>query len=221
LLIHKDSNNSNIDYGASISALQVGDHVYLQQKSDASKYHRYQVTGTQFIQGGNTWNIPVVTDSGSPSGTEPTNGSEILISFQYSGGFTLPVGGSAGQYLKKQTSADGDAIWGTLPTPTIRQATRDEAGTTYSPVAADENIMIKLSNAGAITVSLPSNAVSSIPVDVAVDFVWWGVGAVTFVAGSGATTDGTPGLKLRARYSGATAKKMATNAWWVFGDLSA
>lgn len=221
LLIHKESSNNNTDYGATIVSLRDGDHIYLQQKTDATKFHRYELTGTPFLQGGTTWNIPVVTDSGSPIGTEPNNGTDILVAFQFTGGYTLPLGGTTNQYLVKDSAADGDASWQTLSLPTNRIASVTEAGTTYSPVASDENKLIQLTNSGAITVSLPSNATTSIPVDAEFHYVWWGVGQPTFVAGSGATADGTPGLKLRARYSGATAKKLGTNAWWVSGDLSA
>jgi len=31
----------------------------------------------------------------------------------------------------------------------------------------------------------------------------------------------TPGLKLRARWSGATLVKVAANTWWLSGDLTA
>ncbi len=46
-------------------------------------------------------------------------------------------------------------------------------------------------------------------------------GEVTFVAGSGVTINGTPGLKLRAQWSGATLVKLEENTWVVLGDLKA
>ena len=81
--------------------------------------------------------------------------------------------------------------------------------------------MVTLSNAAAITVTLPQNSAAAFPVGAEVDFLWFGVGQPTFAAGTGATVNGTPGLKLRARYSAATAKKVATNDWVIIGDLSA
>ena len=41
------------------------------------------------------------------------------------------------------------------------------------------------------------------------------------IAGSGITILGTPGLKLRAQWSGATLVKLAANTWVVMGDLKA
>jgi len=46
-------------------------------------------------------------------------------------------------------------------------------------------------------------------------------GNVTITAGSGTTVNGTPGLKLRARYSSATLFKRAANTWVLIGDLTA
>ena len=103
----------------------------------------------------------------------------------------------------------------------VRRTLNAQTGTTYAPVVADENTFITLSNAAAITVTMPSNATQAIPVGAEIDFCWYGVGQPTFAAGSGATVNGTPGLKLRARYSAATAKKIGTNEFVIIGDLSA
>ncbi len=103
-----------------------------------------------------------------------------------------------------------------IPTTVIADTT-----TAYAPPLTAQHAMVTLSNAAAITVTLPSNATTAFPIGAEVHFVWLGVGLPTFVAGSGATANGTPGLKLRAQYSAATAKKISTNGWLVFGDLSA
>ena len=81
--VHKESQNANIDYSTTIAAMVAGDHVYLQAKANAASFHRYTVTGAPALQGGTTWRIPIVTDSGSPSGTEPTNGADVLVAFQF------------------------------------------------------------------------------------------------------------------------------------------
>ena len=46
-------------------------------------------------------------------------------------------------------------------------------------------------------------------------------GEVTLVGDTGVTVNGTPGLKLRAQWSGATLVKLAANTWVVMGDLKA
>jgi hypothetical protein len=53
-----------------------------------------------------------------------------------------------------------------------------------------------------------------------VDILRIGAGAVDVVQGSGATVNGTPGLKLRGQWSAATILCRATNTYVVIGDLS-
>jgi hypothetical protein len=96
-----------------------------------------------------------------------------------------------------------------------------QTGTTYTPVAGDKGKIITLSNAAAITVTLPSNATAAIAIGGQITFVWLGVGQPTFVAGSGATVNSDPGLKIAARYTGATAIKISTDGWLLLGRLAA
>ena len=283
--IHKESANNNIDYSVTISAMVAGDHLYLQSKTNAASFHRYTLTGVPTLTGGTTWVIPVVTDTGSPAGTEPANGADVLVAFQFqplqgppgptgptgpagsqgiqgiqgiqgpagTPGATGPgvaAGGTTGQALTKTSSTDYATTWTTLtksdvglgnvdntsdaakPVSTATQTVLDvkapirrtlnaQTGTTYAPILGDENTMVTLSNAAAITVTLPQDSTTAFPTGAEVDFLWLGVGQPSFVAGSGATVNATPGLKLRARYSAATAKKISTNGWVVIGDLSA
>jgi hypothetical protein len=138
-----------------------------------------------------------------------------ISDFSTSNRGTVPASGGGGdRYLR------ADGIWAVLTPTIVRGVVTANTGTAYSPVLADENVMITLSNAATITVTLPSDATQAFPVGAEVDFLWLGVGQPSFVAGSGATVNATPGLKMRARYSAATAKKIAVNTWVVLGDLS-
>jgi hypothetical protein len=59
------------------------------------------------------------------------------------------------------------------------------------------------------------------PIGAQVTVTQLGTGQVTFFGAGGAIVYGTPGLKLRAQYSSATAMKVAVNTWVVSGDLVA
>lgn len=114
------------------------------------------------------------------------------------------------------SQSDGDA----------RYARRDmtitaDTGGTYTPVLADNGHMVTLSDAGAITVTLPQDSDLAIPVGGSILFIQIGAGQVTFSAGTGATVNSTPTAKTRAQYSIVTAIKRAANTWVLAGDLAA
>lgn len=92
-------------------------------------------------------------------------------------------------------------------------------GTAYNVVLSDQFRLVTLNNALSITVTIPTNASVAFPVGSKIDFVQLGVGQVSFM--SSATLRYTPGPKLRAQYSAATAIKIATDEWVIIGDLAA
>ena len=75
---------------------------------------------------------------------------------------------------------------------------------------------------GDVTITVPADGTNSItyPIGTSFDIFRANTGNV-IVSGSGATVNGTPGLKLRARYSSATLFKRAANSWVLIGDLTA
>jgi hypothetical protein len=109
---------------------------------------------------------------------------------------------------------------GVLATRGLYVGVNAQTGTTYTPVLADQGKMVTLSNAAAITVSLPQDSDVAYPVGSWIDFAVINTGMVTFVAGSGATVNGTPSLVSRARWSAVTAVKYAANSWIIIGDLA-
>jgi hypothetical protein len=101
------------------------------------------------------------------------------------------------------------------------QSINAQTGTSYTLALSDGDKLVTLDNSSAITLTVPPNSSVAFPVGDCVDIAALGTGAVTVVGGSGVTVNGTPGLKLRARYSGATLRKLGTDTWIIFGDLSA
>ena len=98
----------------------------------------------------------------------------------------------------------------------IRRVPTIKTSTTYTPVFADENTFISLSNASPITVTLPSSGHST---GAEIDFHQSGAGQVTFVAGGGSFVSGT-GTKTRVQQSVVTAKKITASTWLIIGDLA-
>ena len=77
LYLNKFAPNS-IDYSGLLSALRLGDTIYLQQADNAASWHRYEVEGTPTVAG-NAYAIAVSTLGGSAQGTEPANNARVYL----------------------------------------------------------------------------------------------------------------------------------------------
>ena len=102
-----------------------------------------------------------------------------------------------------------------------------QTGTTYTFVLTDaDNRLVTASNAAAQTYSIPTNASVAYPVGSQINIIQIGVGQVTINAvTAGTTTIASTGAtstapKLRVRYSSATLIKVATDTWYVVGDIA-
>ncbi len=98
-----------------------------------------------------------------------------------------------------------------------------QTGTSYTLVLADKDKLVELSNASAITLTVPTNASVAYPVGTQINLLQTGAGQVTVAGATGGTTvtvNGTPTLKLRAQWSAATLVKRAENTWVLIGDLA-
>jgi len=96
-----------------------------------------------------------------------------------------------------------------------------QTGTTYTLVLLDAEKLVTLSNASAITLTVPPSSSIAYAIGTSIDMVQVGAGQVTVVGGSGVTVNATPSLKFRAQYSRATLLKVAADTWQLVGDLAA
>jgi len=113
----------------------------------------------------------------------------------------------------------------TLNTPTINDARQNltlnaQTGTTYTLVLTDNGRLVTLSNAAAITLTVPLNATVAFATGAVINIQQIGAGQVTVAGASGVTVTGT-GTKLRTQYSAAALVKTGTDSWTLIGDLSA
>jgi hypothetical protein len=115
----------------------------------------------------------------------------------------------------------------TINLPTTMQGgvvlpARSSEATARTLALADANKFLDSSSASAITFTIPLNATVAFPLNTEIAFSAAGAGQVT-VAGTGGVTLQIPsGLTARTRiqYSVIRVKKIATDTWRVFGDLS-
>lgn len=100
------------------------------------------------------------------------------------------------------------------------QTLNNQTGTSYTLVYEDSTKLVTLSNAGAITLTVPPYSSVDLPIGSWVDLLQLGAGAVTVTPGSGVTIRATPSAVFRAQYSGATLVKIDTDVWSLVGDLA-
>ena len=97
-----------------------------------------------------------------------------------------------------------------------------QTGTTYTLVAGDAGDLVTLSNASAITLTVPTNASVAFATGTQITIAQSGAGAVTVVGADGVTDNSPDGdLKLRTQWSAATLIKISTNSWILIGDIKA
>jgi geranylgeranyl pyrophosphate synthase len=112
-----------------------------------------------------------------------------------------------------------------LLSPRREPVVNAQTGTTYALVAADaypDTSMVTLSNAAAITVTVPKQATTDIAVGQIFNLQQVGAGQVTFAAEDGDVTINPAGtLKIATQWGAASLVKTATNVWSLIGALSA
>ena len=102
-----------------------------------------------------------------------------------------------------------------------QQAINAQTGTTYTLAASDCGKLVTLSNASAITLTVPQDSDATIPIGTYVDLYQLGAGQVTVVAGSGATLrKNAATAKLNGQYASAFVQKISANTWRLGGELA-
>ena len=112
----------------------------------------------------------------------------------------------------------------TLTDPVVTESVNAQTGTTYTTVLTDAKQMVTLSNASAITGTLPPNSSVAYAAGSKIDFIQKGAGQVTFAQGAGVTIRSTGSTaaspKLRTQYSAATAWYEGSDVWYIVGDIA-
>jgi len=114
----------------------------------------------------------------------------------------------------------------TLTAPVINLALNAQTGTTYTFALTDNGKLVTASNAAAQTYSIPTNATTAFPIGTQINLIQIGAGQVTVSAATPGTTTissnaATPaGPKCRNQFAALTCIKVATDVWYVIGDIA-
>lgn len=99
--------------------------------------------------------------------------------------------------------------------------TNAQTGTTYTLVLSDAGKRVTLTNASAVTLTVPPNSSVAFPVGTRIIVAQRGAGQVTVAAGAGVTINTAETLKLADQYAYAELFKHATDEWDLVGRLEA
>ncbi len=156
-----------------------------------------------------------------------TSGSTTVQATAVAGTTTLTLPAATDTLVGKATTdtlTNKTLTSPTLNTPTINDARQNltlnaQTGTTYTLVLTDNGRLVTLSNASAITVTVPLNSSVAFATGAIINLQQIGAGQVTVAGASGVTLNGT-GTALRAQWSAASLVKTATDTWTLIGDLA-
>jgi len=99
--------------------------------------------------------------------------------------------------------------------------TLSQQTSSYTLVLTDNAKQVEISSGSANVLTVPPNSAVAFPIGTVITVVQTGTGQTSVAAGSGVTVNVTPGLKLRAQWSGAALIKRGTDTWLMSGDISA
>lgn len=95
-----------------------------------------------------------------------------------------------------------------------------QSGTSYTLVAEDLGKLVRFTNSGAVTLTVPPNSSVSFDIGDRVNLLLDSTGTLTIQGGSGVTVSAEGGvLELNTRYSIATLVKLDTNSWMLTGVM--
>lgn len=108
-----------------------------------------------------------------------------------------------------------------LDAKTNKLITANRQTASYTLVIGDADKLVELNVASANNLTVPPNSSVAFSTGTQILIAQYGAGQTTIVAGSGVTLRSDSGkLKLAAQYAGATLIKIATDEWYVFGNLT-
>lgn len=183
-------------------------------------------TGTRYLIENNSTGIVTVQSSGANTIVAIPSGMSVKVTSILNSGTTAASWDY--EYIGfNAITGTGSNVLATSPTisdPVITESVNAQTGTTYTPVLTDAKQMVTLSNASAITVTIPPNSSVAYAVGSKIDFIAKGAGQVSFAQGSGVTIRSTGATatapKLRIQYSACTAWYEGSDVWYIVGDLA-
>lgn len=212
--------------GSSIQANSIGLNKLL--NNDAGKvivYNASNIATAQEITGDITISPSGVTSIASAVITNADISGAANIDASKIAGTALTMSSSGtitSEMIADSTIVDGDiSLAASINRNKLAEPLTNAQAASYTLVLADRNKIVEMGVATANTLTVPPDSSVVFPTGTHITVIQTGAGQCTVTQGAGVTINATPGLKLRAQWSGATLIKRAANTWVLIGDLSA
>jgi hypothetical protein len=211
------------------------------QTSQAGKEETVNEIARYLEAGGNIYNCFAI-GTNSPPGS-PTDGILYVVGGTPTGAWSAFTPGNVALYIStawvqitgregvfaydqtanklyKNDGAGGIAAWVEYTTSGSPATINAQSGTTYTLVLADAQNIVELTNASAITLTVPPNASVAFPVGTVIELHQGGAGDVTVAAGVGVTLNSRgSAFDLAGIHAIAALRKVAINTWRLTGDI--
>jgi hypothetical protein len=118
-------------------------------------------------------------------------------------------------------SASYSTVLARLDALTTSVVATTQSGSSYTLALVDAGTVVEFTNAGAVALTVPTNASVAFPIGSVVGILQYGAGQVT-ISGAGVTLRSAGArLKTTVQYSAVWLRKRATDEWVVTGDTAA
>jgi hypothetical protein len=121
-------------------------------------------------------------------------------------------------------STTGDVLSSAMYNSLVSFTLNDQTGTTYTPVLTDQyQVLVTRSNAGASTMTIPTNASVAFPVGTVITVLNKGAGAVTISGAGGVTVlsaGATAASPVLNQYKSCALIQTSANNWYVVGAIA-
>jgi hypothetical protein len=121
-------------------------------------------------------------------------------------------------------SSTGDVLSAGMYNGLVTFTLNDQTGTTYTPVLNDQyQVLVTRSNAGASTMTIPTNATTAFPVGTVITVLNKGAGLVSISGAVGVTilsAGAVAAIPTLAQYKSCAIMQTSANNWYVVGAIA-
>lgn len=223
------ANHTGTQAISTVSGLQAAIDAKLNITDTANKQPRI-IAGTNITLSGSFPNVIVSASGGLLPDTVVTGlaarGDTIAVYYLINGTdvdsahliASIPIDATPTNASTNAVQSDG--VFDALVLKADKNIVSNTQTASYTLVLADAGKSVKMNVGSANNLTIPPNADVAFEIGTRIDIIQWGAGATTIVAGAGVTIRSSDGhMQLYGQYAGATAEKVATNEWIIYGKL--